>query len=149
MTRRWIEETFPRLRRPHYRVTSPIDPEYNCCAWAAGETERWWDPTSAATYWPEGVPRNLTVESLVQAFETLGYTPCDSDELEQVFEKVAIYVDADNVPTHVARQLPNGRWSSKLGRWEDIEHRRLDGLTGPTPGYGSVAQILTRPITED
>ena len=51
---------------------------------------------------------------------------------------------SDGEPTHAARQLPNGKWTSKLGRWEDIEHD-LEGLTGEM--YGSVQQILKRQIS--
>jgi hypothetical protein len=49
----------------------------------------------------------------------------------------------DGEPTHAARQLPNGKWTSKLGRWQDIEHE-LDGLVGEM--YGTVKQILKRAI---
>ncbi len=45
--------------------------------------------------------------------------------------KVAIYgdIDADSW-THAARQLPNGKWTSKLGDFEDIEHDTPEGLVG-------------------
>jgi hypothetical protein len=56
-------------------------------------------------------------------------------------EKIAIYVRSD-IPSHVARQLPNGKWTSKLGLREDIEHD-LEALEGPE--YGSVVLILSRP----
>jgi hypothetical protein len=45
------------------------------------------------------------------------------------------------MPTHAARQLPNGRWSSKLGKLEDIEHA-LDDICGSA--YGSVVPVLKR-----
>ena len=37
-----IEITFPNLEAGNYAVTSPSTPEYNCIAWAAGDTETWW-----------------------------------------------------------------------------------------------------------
>jgi len=46
-------------------------------------------------------------------------------------------------PTHAARQLPSGRWSSKLGPMEDIEHE-LQDVTGSV--YGSVVLVLKRPL---
>jgi hypothetical protein len=49
----------------------------------------------------------------------------------------------DGEPTHAAQQLSNGKWTSKLGRWQDIEHE-LDGLVGEM--YGTVKQILKRVI---
>jgi hypothetical protein len=51
-------------------------------------------------------------------------------------------VDAQGSPTHAARQLDNGRWTSKLGELEDIEHslRDLEGAA-----YGTVVQVMKRP----
>ncbi|NET26084.1 hypothetical protein [Okeania sp. SIO1I7] len=46
-------------------------------------------------------------------------------------------------PTHAVRQLANGKWASKLGWLEDIEHE-LDALNGDR--YGVVGQILKRSI---
>jgi hypothetical protein len=63
--------------------------------------------------------------------------------VEPGFEKVALIVDARGVPTHAARQLPTGRWTSNLGAWEDIEHE-LHALEGHA--YGIVALLLTRQI---
>ncbi|MEG4575444.1 hypothetical protein QUA56_22590 [Microcoleus sp. N3A4] len=57
--------------------------------------------------------------------------------------KWVLYGNPDGEPTHAARQLPNGKWTSTLGRWEDIEHE-LDGLTSEM--YGSVKQVLKRSI---
>ena len=49
--------------------------------------------------------------------------------LEIGFEKVAIYSDAHG-PQHVARQLPDGKWTSKLGQQVDVEHSTLSVLEG-------------------
>jgi hypothetical protein len=77
----------------------------------------------------------------VQAYETIGYSICEDGELEEGFEKIALYATSDGEVTHAARQLSNGRWTSKLGRWEDIEHE-LAGLVCEM--YGSVRQFLRR-----
>lgn len=77
----------------------------------------------------------------VSAFRTLGYEPCDNGNLEDGFEKVAIY-ELDAEVTHMARQLPSGRWTSKIGRLEDIEHASPINLEGSE--YGTVAQYLRR-----
>ena len=71
---------------------------------------------------PEGAPRNESVEAFTIAFGQLGYTTCEDGTLESGFEKVAIY-EANNVVTHMARQLDTGMWTSKLGNGEDIEHK--------------------------
>lgn len=139
-----IEDLFPHLQATGYEITSPPSTEYNCIAWAAHEDDRWWWPDPAGIgYWPDNSRREENVGVFVQLFNTLGYAPCDIPELEPGFEKMAIFVNPNGVPTHVARQLSNGRWTSKLGKAEDIEHS-LEGLEGTA--YGSVAQILRRPI---
>jgi hypothetical protein len=57
-------------------------------------------------------------------------------------EKIAIFADATGSPTHAARQLTSGRWTSKLGEAEDIEHE-LRAIEGDI--YGTVVAILKRP----
>ena len=47
----------------------------------------------------------------------------------------------DGVPTHAARQLTDGTWSSKLGRFHDISHS-IDGLSGNE--YGRPVLYLRR-----
>lgn len=144
-----LDDLFPRLRVTGFRETSPPNEEYNCIAWAAGHTDNWWEPVCAPTgamyYWPEGAPYEYSVAAYIQAFETLGYTPSEDASIEPGFEKVAIYALNDE-PKHAARQLPIGRWTSKLGKHFDIEHD-LDGLVGPF--YGQVVQILRRRVTRD
>ncbi len=61
-------------------------------------------------------------------------------------QKIALYakiVDQMEGVTHAARQLPCGKWTSKLGDWEDIVHPKLDALEGPE--YGKVICYLSRP----
>jgi hypothetical protein len=141
-----LESVFPHLIGSSYAITSPSTPEYNCIAWAAGDSERWWWPVAGSfAYWPPNIPLQESLDAFIKAFGSIGFTPCGNANIEQGYEKIALYVDSNGKPTHAARQLPNGRWTSKLGKIEDIEHE-LDGLTGSV--YGTVAQILKRPINE-
>lgn len=128
-----------------YQITSAATPSYNCIAWAAGKTDNWWWPPGGFNgyYWPTGAPLESTLENFTEAFRGLGYDVCDSDEFEPGVEKVAIYVDADGMPTHAARQLESGAWTSKLGKAEDIEHRALANLESGL--YGTVVRIMKRP----
>ncbi|MGH7772346.1 MAG: DUF7689 domain-containing protein [Candidatus Binatia bacterium] len=140
-----IEHHFPNLRPGEYEVTSPASDQYNCVAWAAGQSETWWEPDAADLYfWPPGLPRLLELDAYVRAFATLGYVYCHTGDLEPGVEKVALYADPKGTPTHAARQLPNGRWTSKLGQLEDIEHETLDCLSGAA--YGTVTILLRRAI---
>ncbi|MBD2357158.1 hypothetical protein H6G41_21460 [Tolypothrix sp. FACHB-123] len=142
----WIERDYPNLITHGYNITSPDTPDYNCVGWAAEDDQNWWWPDiQNLHYWPPGVPREETIEAFKQAFRTLGYEVCENDVLEEGFQKIAIYANSNKVPTHVARQLPSGKWTSKLGQDEDIEHNNLQGLTGQ-PGYGEVACIMRRAI---
>ncbi|MEG3937912.1 hypothetical protein QT995_07080 [Microcoleus sp. S36b_A3] len=75
------------------------------------------------------MPQEETLEEYIQAYEMLGYEICKGDRLEVGYQKIGLYVDSKGIPTHAARQLPNGKWTSKLGWLEDIEHE-LDGLVG-------------------
>ena len=138
---------FPGLDPAKFKITSPKTDEYNCIAWASDENEndRWWWPDQMKqNYWPPGVPRETTVAAFVKAYQTVGYDPCDTGDLEDGFEKIAIYVSATGKPTHAARQLSDGQWTSKLGRGHDITHA-LDGISGfRARSYGTVAQFLRR-----
>jgi hypothetical protein len=138
-----FEELFPGLAGSDCRGTSPHDPDYNCIAWAAGEIGTWWWPGQDVwkEYWPAGVSRERTRDAFVAAFASLGYALCEGDSLESGYEKIALFADADGRPTHAARQLPSGRWTSKLDKREDIEHE-LRGLEGEL--YGSVVLIMKR-----
>jgi hypothetical protein len=139
-----LEDVFPRLRGTGYHISSPQDPDYNCIAHAVGDTRsRWWPDLDGKDTWPEGVPREETPEAFVALFATLGYAVCAGEELEGGFEKVALFAAAQGVPTHAARQLDSGRWTSKLGELEDIEHALRD-LEGEA--YGAVVIIMKRPM---
>ncbi|SRR6266568_3586791 len=135
---------FPRLAATGFQPTSPPTAEYNCIAWAADEDDVWWWPDPALmSYWPAQVPREETIDAFIQAYETLGYEICDNSQLESGFHKIAIYA-LSGKPTHAAKQLPSGSWSSKLGQDIDIEHNHIEGICGPA--YGSVAVIMRKPL---
>lgn len=94
-------------------------------------------------YWPVE-PRQCTVEAFIRAFQSLGYTVCESALLEPALEKIAVYVGDNGQPTHVARQLESGQWTSKCGKAEDITHF-LEALEGTC--YGRVAVIMQRTLS--
>ena len=139
-----LERLFPRLRDATYRITSPAQADYNCIAWATGDDSfRWWEPDPFGQYyWPEGVPREYTVEIYAEVFQKLGFEVCQDATFEVGVEKVAIFA-LDGSPTHAARQLADGAWTSKLGQLEDIEHRDLDQVG--EGDYGEPVLFLKRP----
>jgi hypothetical protein len=142
-----INDDFRSLQDQFVVTSWPIG-NYNCIAWAAEDQSYWWWPDpDGESFWPHGVSREDTVDAFLAAFKILGYSPCDTYDLEPGKEKLAIYAVSGRVK-HMARQLPSGRWTSKLGEWWDIAHEAVDGVqdhnTRPRPHYGVKVQALFR-----
>ncbi|MBV9122139.1 MAG: hypothetical protein JO112_02105 [Planctomycetes bacterium] len=136
-------DLFPRLTLENHRITSPADNSYNCVAWSAKDVEHWWQP---GVFWPvELAADDHGIGALEQAFLQLGFQDCPDGSLEVGFEKVALY-GSGFMYTHAARQLPDGRWTSKLGGAEDIEHQTPHDVAGGL--YGELVQFMKRPIPE-
>ncbi|MCT7972148.1 DUF7689 domain-containing protein [Laspinema olomoucense] len=143
--RGWIEADYPNLLESGYRLTSSDTIDYNCIAWALEDTSKWWWPDEMGQqYWPPPMKREESLEAFIQVFASFGYEVCETASVEVGFQKVALYADSNRTPTHAARQLDSGKWTSKLGSGEDIEHHELDGLVGEK--YGQVAAILKKII---
>lgn len=141
----WIESLFPNLSPDNYRLTSPETRVYNSIAWALEEDDRyWWPDPLGQYYWPNNVPREETLTAFTEVYLMFGYEICTSRELEQGFEKVALYVGEDGKPSHATRQLSTGMWSSKIEDVEDIEHDTLECLERGI--LGSVGRILKRSV---
>jgi hypothetical protein len=141
------QKDYPNLHSGNHRDTEPPDPKYNCIAWAAGRTDKWWDPAEPEEgddnlYWPENVPRDHKVTSLIMALESVGFIICADGCLEDGIEKIAAYADGPEY-THAARQLENGKWTSKMGPDERIEHDTPEDVVGPA--YGQVTAFMKRP----
>jgi hypothetical protein len=138
-----VERLFPGLRGKAWKITSLPESQYNCIAWSASDTAQWWWPGDPADgyYWPEGVEKAETLAAFIAAYALMGYAECVDSAQEPGYEKIALFATPDGIPTHAARQLPNGRWTSKLGRLEDIEHELLD-VCGQI--YGSVVKVVRR-----
>lgn len=103
---------FPRLTKQNHRITSAATPDYNCIAWSAGDAEHWWEP---GVHWPiVTTDHDYGIGILAQAFVSLGFEDCDHSVLESGYEKIALY-GSSLFYTHASRQLPNTKWTSKLG----------------------------------
>jgi hypothetical protein len=130
---------FPRLTLTNHCITSPLSTDYNCIGWSAGDTEHWWQP---GVYWPiAAVPDDFGIAALEALFTALGFVPGGDTSREEGFDKVALYADKEFY-THAARQLSTGKWTSKLGGSEDIEHDTPEDVAGGV--YGRVVQIMKR-----
>ena len=140
-----IEGWFPNLAGSGYEITSAASDEYNCIAWAVGVTTPWWGFQNPGDYWPPSLPRNYRIDTLMQLFAGQGYSLCEDEVLEPGFEKIAIFAFVGQF-THVARQLEDGQWTSKLGILETITHRSPADLSDGV--YGNVHCIMRRPIND-
>jgi len=143
MNRERLEEVFPNLNRDEYAFTSDEDENYNCIAWALNDTHHyWWHTPRYGCYWPPGVPRENSLPVIRQIFEIFGYRACEDRAYEVGFEKVAIFEHPEFGVEHVARQLQGGAWTSKIGEWENIQHRTLAAVE--CEDYGSPVLIMKR-----
>jgi len=147
-----LERVFPKLASAGYEKTSqrtgrfPLPGAYNCIAWAANDTHHWWWPENG--FWPFWLDRAVTIDCFVRAFRWLGYRKCGHSGREIGFEKIALYTFR-GVPTHMARQLSDGSWTSKIGAEEDITHYTLDALesySAPHGEYGDAVLYMRRLI---
>ena len=146
MPGKWPQHAFPNLAAADYTITSPATTRYNCIAWAARDTLRWWWPDPMGVgYWPLGVKRSETCQAFVAAYGTQGFMLCSDGALEPGIEKIALFGTGpagNETPTHAALQLDTGKWTSKLGNFEDIEHSPVEAVSGPK--YGAVVYYLAR-----
>jgi hypothetical protein len=131
---------FPRLFGNEYHVASKKTRRYNCLAWALGHSDIWCDAAPDGV-WPDGVLDDGSVLAAIRFFEHFGYVRGTDAGTEKDVLKIAIYGDERGY-THAARQLSDGRWSSKLGAMQDIEHDKLENLFGSK--YGTVVQIMEK-----
>lgn len=96
----------------------------------------------SGVYWPPGIVALPSTSGVIAAYEACGFEVCASDDLEQGFDKIAVFTDAAGEPTHAARQLSTGMWTSKLGDHVDIEHDDVGAVGGVM--YGEPRVFMRR-----
>ena len=137
-----LRSRFPFITVFNSRPTSSETNEYNCIAWAYGRNDAWFEPDPWRLYfWPIS-HREYYVDAYEELFSSIGYSLCTDASKEDGFLKIVLYVDKEGRPTHAARQLPTGKWTSKLGEEYDIEHDSLEVLNGPA--YGTAEIFMKR-----
>lgn len=142
MNRVSFPKQFPNSTKDPFWATSPQTPIYNCIAWAFGDNTRWYWPDPKNTYyWPPEIPRVITLNAFIQLYKLVGYSECENGLHEDGYEKIAIFCDSNGSPTHAARQLKNGLWTSKLGGHIDVSHT-IESMEGGD--YGNVSQFMKR-----
>ena len=147
-----IDCDFPKAASIGYALTSSRSSFYNCIAWAAGRINNKWWPLPhkiRGWYWPPGIRADVSIETFIEMFSKVEkYAEWDAEnaDFEEGWSKIAIYAKKDGEPTHAARQLPNGKWTSKLGGNRDIEHTLdvLESSDTKESAYGKAVKIMRR-----
>lgn len=132
---------FPNSFSDPFLITSPITNFYNCIAWAFGDDTKWYWPEGYC-YWPSNIRKEVDIQSFIELYSLVGYEVCGNSDYELGFEKIAIFALNDGTPTHAARQLENGKWTSKMGPWHDVEHS-LNSMNNSVE-YGSAVVFMAR-----
>ncbi|HLK63307.1 MAG TPA: hypothetical protein VKU19_07700 [Bryobacteraceae bacterium] len=141
MSQSEIERDFPALGQGDYQINSAQDFNYNCLAFALGDSSQWWEPPRGfGGYWPDGFSQDLSITTVISILGLHGFKFELPSSQVPVGEAIAIYAIGDEW-THFAK-FSNGQWASKLGDGHDIVHHALDSLEGSL--YGKVVKILTR-----
>ena len=133
----------------HFCITSPATRDYNCLAWALSSKNMWmWpdeNPDEDDYCWPDGVAYNTRQETFIEAYKNEGFELSDSAELEEGYEKIALY-GYWGFAFHASRQLPTGLWTSKLGPGQDIQHGTPQSIEGNH--FGHVFCYMKRKIAK-
>ena len=137
-----MKQNFPDLvEGVSFEFTSPVDPNYNCLAWALSYDNRYFDRGNGC-YWPWEDASEESAEGWARVCEHHGFTvvsDCDTS-FARGTEKIAILKD-ESGDLHAARQSATGRWKSKLGIGPDIDHSDLKSLKS---SYGEVVIVLQK-----
>jgi hypothetical protein len=133
---------FPNSLKEPFLHTSNETINYNCIAWSVRDDSKWWWPDNYS-YWPSHISKENNVKSFVELYESYGYCQCSDGLYEPGVEKIVLFADKDGKPTHAARQLENGNWTSKLGEYIDVEHS-LESLSGGS--YGNPIAFFRKSI---
>lgn len=132
--------SFPNSFDFPFEITSPETAQYNCVAWALGDSENWWEADDDYQ-WLDNIEYSQSLLAVKSLFENFKFEISDNDSLEKGFEKIALFSDDNLNCTHVAKQLSDELWSSKLGISYDISHK-INALENGI--YGQVVLILKR-----
>lgn len=144
MPKSFRNKLWPNLNSSNYELKSDPTDEYNCVAWANHINHQSVDLSLDDDGEPLSYP-DLSCLTYIEYFQSQGFEICESAEWEEGFEKIALYERDDETFEHVARQMSNSIWTSKLGEWEDIEHSTLESLQS-NHFYGIPAWYMRRRI---
>ena len=138
-----ILSAFPSLHHDiNWKINSPEDGSYNCLAYAAVITDKFFWPGNRPEYtWHKDVPMDTQLPTLILFYEKHEFIECENFDFENGYQKIALYIKDDEI-THAARQLSTGLWCSKLGPSHDIIHSNPYTVEGNQ--YGRAVSAMKR-----
>ena len=108
-----LTAAFPKLASEGFEIVEQPSEQYNCIAYAAGDTRQWWDHNQRH-YWPAYATRSNDIESLKELFAGIGFQQCHDSGTETGYEKVALY-EEQGAWKHAAVQTPSGALAQQSG----------------------------------
>lgn len=124
----------------NFIFTSKQTWDYNCVMWSLHRDDYWKD----FFYTEDGyISIDQSIKPYVEFFKENGFSICETNVVEEGFEKICIY-SKNGIFSHVSRQLKDGRWASKMGNYEDIEHLSVFDVNGE--GYGAPEVYMKKEI---
>jgi hypothetical protein len=139
---RWHKEgwsrSFPNLGK-EWEILAPATPKYNCISHTIGVYHRW--------EWPHKPGKDATVADFDQLYGKYGYRRISTLDysFDPRVQKIVLYGVQKGgtwAPTHGARMLADGTWTSKLGKGPLIRHKTPDSVNGE--GYGRPIAVYIR-----
>lgn len=144
---------FPDLKNDNnFKLLSDRDDTYNCIAWAMGYNDRWVDiEDSPGHWWPNGVSKDMSPQSLIDAFCAEGFEISDNADPEDGYYKAVLYKSnfLGNW-THAARILTSEIEYSKFGKlWDGLHSHNVLSNTGflySSSSYGEAFAYMKKAI---
>lgn len=131
---------FPNSFEYPFEITSPETATYNCVAWALSDFDHWWEADENCL-WLENIEYSQSLTAFIALFEKFNFEVSENLLFEEGFEKIALF-SIDNITCeHVARQIDDNLWTSKLGVSYDVSHQ-IQALENGI--YGQIVLILKR-----
>ena len=115
----------------NFHFTSLRRKGHNCVAYALKEHGKDLDMwIFAELYGIDKANLDISVNGYAEIFtKYYGYEKCEEGNIEEGFDKIVLFEDHEGDFVHVALQLENGNWTSKMGTYEDIEHYSVDAIS--------------------
>jgi hypothetical protein len=132
---------FPHLNEKNTKVIGKHTHNYNCFAFAMGDKKHWWG--TGGGYWP-AKEDSLSIKGFDEILHDVanGEQTSDWKTVEPGYVKIAVMTDDGKdvgEVEHAVRQLPSGKWASKMGSFGIIENDDLHEIEGGS--YGKVARV--------